>query len=266
VNCTYTNLLNFDTTYYWKIVAWDEHGLKTSGPIWFFTTEENLPPIFPNNPIPEDGEPRVPIDLEFLLWNCSDPNPCDTLLYDVYFDDISPPDLASLKQKENYWRIPYQLTLYKTYYWKIVAWDSGGLSTEGPIWSFTTGGPCTPFVIINGPTHGSVGVAYTYTFNSTDECGNDLFIMVDWGDGTQSEWMGPYASGVEINDTHTWYKVGLYIIKARAIDIFGYAGPWSEHPITIPRNKEIYNSILLKFLENYPVFQQFLRNFLVYYN
>ncbi|MCK5261513.1 MAG: hypothetical protein KAJ44_04990, partial [Thermoplasmatales archaeon] len=31
-------ILNFNTTYYWKIVAWDDFGASTGGPIWSFTT------------------------------------------------------------------------------------------------------------------------------------------------------------------------------------------------------------------------------------
>jgi hypothetical protein len=31
--------MDYEVTYYWKISAWDEHGLKTAGPLWNFTTE-----------------------------------------------------------------------------------------------------------------------------------------------------------------------------------------------------------------------------------
>jgi|GEM_PF-1330994 len=31
--------LDYGTTYYWKIVAWDNHGVSTAGPLWNFTTE-----------------------------------------------------------------------------------------------------------------------------------------------------------------------------------------------------------------------------------
>jgi hypothetical protein len=39
-NTTYNNLeiLDYNTTYYWKIIAWDEYGASTIGPLWHFTT------------------------------------------------------------------------------------------------------------------------------------------------------------------------------------------------------------------------------------
>lgn len=33
------SILEYDTDYFWKIVAWDEHGLKSEGEIWKFTTK-----------------------------------------------------------------------------------------------------------------------------------------------------------------------------------------------------------------------------------
>jgi len=35
----YPATLNYSTKYYWKIVAWDNQGVSTTGPIWNFTTE-----------------------------------------------------------------------------------------------------------------------------------------------------------------------------------------------------------------------------------
>jgi len=42
--------LEYNTTYYWKIIAIDEHGATTSGPIWSFTTEaaKSITVISPN--------------------------------------------------------------------------------------------------------------------------------------------------------------------------------------------------------------------------
>jgi len=33
-------ILQYNTTYYWQIVVWDNHNLQVAGPIWHFTTEQ----------------------------------------------------------------------------------------------------------------------------------------------------------------------------------------------------------------------------------
>jgi hypothetical protein len=43
--------LNYSQTYFWKIVAWDNHGASMLGPIWQFITEDqNTPPQKPAKP------------------------------------------------------------------------------------------------------------------------------------------------------------------------------------------------------------------------
>jgi len=37
---TYDPTMSYNTHYYWKIVAWDNHDARSEGPIWGFTTEE----------------------------------------------------------------------------------------------------------------------------------------------------------------------------------------------------------------------------------
>jgi hypothetical protein len=36
---SYTPTLTYNTIYYWKIVAWDNHSASTKGPVWSFTTK-----------------------------------------------------------------------------------------------------------------------------------------------------------------------------------------------------------------------------------
>jgi intein/homing endonuclease len=51
--------------------------------------------------------------------------------------------------------------------------------------------------------------------------------MFDWGDGTFSEWIGPYPSGTLICGSHTWLDPGPITIKAKGKDENGNEGDWS---------------------------------------
>jgi len=130
-------LLEYETTYYWKIVSWDNHGLSTQGSRWDFKTEKefNYPPIVPGNPVPADGSVNVSATVH-LSWTSGDPNPHDTVTFDVYFGNISTPPLVSNNQTATSYN-PGRLQWNMTYYWRIVAWDNHGANSTGPLWRFT---------------------------------------------------------------------------------------------------------------------------------
>jgi len=131
--------MEYNTHYYWQIVAWDEYGFSTEGPVWDFATgsEPNDPPNPPSDPSPNDGATDVNINT-LLGWNCSDPDG-DPLVYDVYLekDDPTPDVLVSDDQTGTTYN-PEDLESNSVYYWQIIAKDSHGAATSGPIWSFTT--------------------------------------------------------------------------------------------------------------------------------
>jgi len=71
------------------------------------------------------------------------------------------------------------------------------------------------------------------------------------------------SSSEEINLSHSWEKGGKYIISAKVRDIFGEESTSETLEITIPRSKVIViNSLLYRFLHNYPKLFAILRNFL----
>jgi hypothetical protein len=130
--------MNYQTTYNWKIIAWDNHGASSSGPVWDFTTENevNNPPYLPSDPIPANHMTSVDINAD-LGWNGGDPDPGDTVTYDVYFGSINPPPKVVNNQSAISYD-PGTMNYLSTYYWKIVAWDNHDASTQGSLWDFTT--------------------------------------------------------------------------------------------------------------------------------
>ncbi len=74
-------LLEYCTTYYWQIVAWDEHGAYTEGPIWSFTT--NCKPDAPDIDGPSNGKPRIKYEYTFVSI---DPDEHDVFYY-IDWDD-----------------------------------------------------------------------------------------------------------------------------------------------------------------------------------
>ncbi len=77
-----------------------------------------------------------------------------------------------------------------------------------------------------------------FTFISQDINDDDIYYYVDWGDGTNSGWVGPYASGEEVKLIHSWPKAQAYLIKAKAKDDDGECD-WKEYVVIIFKGRPI---------------------------
>ncbi|MBE3136863.1 MAG: nitroreductase family protein [Thermoplasmata archaeon] len=86
---------------------------------------------------------------------------------------------------------------------------------------------------ISGPSNGLAGVLYNYTMVTTDPDGDHVYYWVDWDDGTNSGWIGPFTSGTPIPFNHTWSQPGTYTIKVKAKDTYGAESIWTPFEITI---------------------------------
>jgi hypothetical protein len=129
------------TTYYWKVVARDNHNGVTPGPVWTFTTRTNLSPNRPAQPAPANGAVDVPLNAQ-LRWTATDDD-ADPLTFDLYLGTTSDASTLVASGLTQPLYSGANLTAATTYYWKIVAKDGQGGSTVGPVWSFTTADPLT---------------------------------------------------------------------------------------------------------------------------
>jgi len=86
----------------------------------------------------------------------------------------------------------------------------------------------------SGPDAGIIDGEYEFTASTTDPEGNDIYYWFEWGDGTNSDWVGPYASGAPVTVTHIWSAAGVYEITVKAKDEFdAESGVSPAHTITI---------------------------------
>jgi len=258
------NPLDFDTEYEWKIVAWDEYGLRTEGEVWKFKTQPNWPPNPARDPRPPNGATDVPVNAK-LYWNGSDPNSGDTLFYDVYFGLYDPPTLVKHNISETEFD-PYEggdMQLFETYYWKIVTWDkSGERSQNNKLWSFETGlNPPPTDPDITGPSEGTAGETYNFTFVSDDVNNDSIMYEIDWnGDLTIDEETELYPHAEPVTRSHSWgEEKRVYTIRIRAVDEYGAESDWSLHEFKNPRsrsvdgNYNIFNWLFERFPNMFPL-------------
>ena len=87
-----------------------------------------------------------------------------------------------------------------------------------------------PLPAIEGPTWGIINVEYTFTVNTTNDWG---YCWCNWGDGTGTEWLGPFEPGQPTNVSHAWSKRGVYRISMKFKDPWGAESDYVTHDITI---------------------------------
>ena len=102
-------------------------------------------------------------------------------------------------------------------------------------------------------------VKYTFFISAIDPNNDDVYYYIDWGDNTISDWLGPFESGEEINTSHRWLKQGNFEIRIKAKDTMGAVSDWGILTVSMPRDKSISTSPLLRFLERCPLLNLLLQ-------
>ncbi|MFA5103015.1 MAG: PQQ-binding-like beta-propeller repeat protein [Candidatus Thermoplasmatota archaeon] len=91
---------------------------------------------------------------------------------------------------------------------------------------------------ITGAEQGKIKQSYDYVVGATDPDGDNVSYYIDWGDGSTTGWLGPYDSGQEVTQSHTWSKKGTYTVMVMARDGHGLLSDWTKLPVTMPYSYE----------------------------
>jgi hypothetical protein len=123
----------------------------------------------------------------------------------------------------------------------------------------------------SGSLTGNVRDEYVYTSIGFDADNDSIYFMFDWGDKTNSGWVGPYNSGENVSLSHSWNKKGDYNVRVKAIDdpnndgnlSDGYETDWSDSLlISMPKGKQIsatdFIELLKKFIDRFTFMKSFI--------
>jgi hypothetical protein len=175
---------------------------------------EPNPPLPPSNPQPVDQASGIRFT-PVLAWSASDPDG-NLEEFDLYFG-TSPAPLLVAPGLVDPTYTPGTLSPLTQYYWRVVARDTDGLETLGPVWSFTTrltnGPPFPP--LFASPTDGQLGVplAASLSWSSGDPEADPLTYDVYFGTTTNPPLVASdlgattFTPGPMLIDTQYYWRV-----------------------------------------------------------
>jgi hypothetical protein len=226
------------------------------------------------NPSDPPAQPTKPVGNSLAVWNqefsysssSTDPNN-DQIFYLFDWGDgsnsgwLGPFDSGLTATGSHIW------TILGAYEVKVKAQDIWGMGSpwSDPLLVTVTDNIPPNAPIITGPSQIKPLLRYTFTFNGTDDNGQELRYDIEWGDGKKEVGLGPYESGESFNLTHSWLKKGNYSIRARSTDSFGAQSNWTIHPIVCPKAYQFMNHPLLQYLfQRFPHLFPILRHLMGY--
>jgi hypothetical protein len=224
---SFTPSLDSKTMYNWRIIAYDDYGGITPGPLWVFTTKdsgsssgggsgsgsvtENIPPVanaslsehtgLVKSQVQFDGSQSFDEDGYLInwLWNFNDGHTGTGEITTHTFTEKG----------------EYLISL-------TVTDDASAQSIDTIMVTILTANTPPDIPIITGPVFGTIN--RPFLFNVTiDDLDNDLLeIAINWGDKTNSSLLDK-ISDTTIQVNHSWTTAGPYTIQARTSDSYTWS-------------------------------------------
>ena len=208
----------------------------------------NQPPFPPTIDGQRYGDTQQQLTYTFVAGDEEE----DDVMYSIDWDDGNK-DETNYVQSNTSVQLTHSWATEGDYNITAVAIDDHGKPGDESVYYIRIGDQPPNMPNIYGAVQGEPGIEYEYGFISIDPENDNLTYDIDWGDGNIETDIGPLPSGEIFPRSHSWDETGTYLVKSRAKDKFDYYGDWSEHEISLPRNKA-FNFNLLEFLfERFPL-------------
>jgi hypothetical protein len=139
-------------------------------------------------------------------------------------------------------------------------WGAGSSWSEPLLVTITDNTP-PDIPDVTGPSEGKPGNPYLFNMVTVDAQDQNIYYYVDWGDNTTTGWLGPYLSGTEIHQTHSWADEGTYTVK----DTMDAESDWGTLSIVMPTEYTFsLQGFIQHLLEMFPNLFPVLRHLLGY--
>lgn len=257
----YSEDLGFNKTDDYKISAWINSESTDSGVIYMISYMDLIPVFYIK--LKSDGTLQMKVQstttCEIIINSTESYNDgVWRYIEAIYYGSTSNPTIelyvdGELAGSGSDWLCPMASFQFKKAKIGMVSYDEieffNGKIDELKVFKIPGGNQPPNAPIISGPTSGIVSDDYNYTFIATDKEGDDLYLWIDWGDGSDTGWIGPYSSGEEVKLSPSWSEKGAYTIQAKAKDMRDAESDWSDHFIVAITEK----SFIMGFITNMSV-------------
>ena len=111
---------------------------------------------------------------------------------------------------------------------------------------------------ITGPANGKAGQSYTYNVSAGDPDADQVYYWIDWGDSTNTGWLGPFPPGTLTTASHTWGTKKDYTISVKAKDSYTMESGWTTLQVSMPKNMIAHNGVFIQWLNQHPHIANFI--------
>ena len=251
--------LEYDKTYKWIIEANDPTGSgRTRRRYYLFKTE----PVPPNPPVTPEG----PSDLDIGKVGrfCTTTSHPEGLKVQYRFDWDS-----SGSHDYSYWTnfvtpgteicLEHSWNKPGVYVVKSMARDEIGASSSWSVGMTIIIGNHPPDKPETPLKKTRPQISATFSTKTTDPDGDNVFYLWDWGDGTTSNWLGPYESNETVTISHDWAEEGNFKVKVQAKDIYDFESEWSDSTQVRLLKSRVVHGYYMNMLERFIFVLQFIK-------